>query len=73
MTDQRIVAMGLLTEQDLERLGAKFDRAWLVNETPCFGAILQAIDDADRALWRQRDADENGKAVPQMIIKPRQS
>ena len=51
----RIVAVGLLTDQDLQSLGPTFERAWLVDETPCFGNLLQAIDEADRAIWRERD------------------
>lgn len=54
-TKRRIVAVGLLTEQDLEALGPTFDRAWPVDETPCFGDLLLAIDEADRGLWRERD------------------
>ena len=51
----RIVAIGLLTQDDLTRLGSAFDRAWPVNEAPCFQGLLEAIDEADRALWRDRD------------------
>lgn len=53
--DQRIVAVGLLTAGDLEILGQGFTRAFPVDETPCFGSLLQAIDEADRNLWRERD------------------
>lgn len=49
----RIVAVGLLTERDLEILGKGFDRLWLVDETPCFTGLLQAIDEADRKLRRE--------------------
>lgn len=54
-TKDRIVAVGLLTEQDLRTLGPAFNRAWPVDETPCFGDLLLAIDEADRAVWRERD------------------
>jgi len=57
MTRDRIVAVGLLTARDLETLGDGFDRLWPVDETPCFSQLLQAIDDADRELWRARDQD----------------
>ena len=53
--DKPIVAIGLLTADDLQVLGASFDRAWPVDDTPCFEGLLQAIDEADRAIWRQRD------------------
>lgn len=57
LTINRIVAVGLLTEGDLQRLGPSFERAWAVDETPCFGGLLSAIDDADRDIRRQRDAE----------------
>lgn len=53
----KIVAVGLLTQRDLDTLGAGFDRLWPVDETPCFHALLQAIDDADRELRRERDGE----------------
>lgn len=53
--EQRIVAVGLLTEQDRKSLGPDFNRVWPVDETPCFGGLLQAIDEADREIWRERD------------------
>jgi hypothetical protein len=46
----RIVAVGLLTQHDLNMLGPAFDRAWPVEETPNFSELLRAIDDADRRL-----------------------
>ncbi len=56
MSEQRIVAVGLLTERDLSSLGKSFNRAWPVDQTPSFAGLLQAIDEADRGLWRSRDA-----------------
>jgi hypothetical protein len=55
LAHHRIVAVGLLTEHDLSLLGDGFSRAWPVDETPCFAGLLEAIDEADRALWRERD------------------
>ena len=46
----RIVAVGLLTQRDLNMLGPAFDRVWPVEETPSFSELLRAIDDADREL-----------------------
>jgi hypothetical protein len=46
----RIVAIGLLTKQDMSLLGPTFDRAWPVEEAPSFNELLRAIDDADRKL-----------------------
>ena len=48
--NQRIVAVGLLTRQDLSALGPTFDRAWPVEEAPSFNELLRAIDDADQKL-----------------------
>ena len=47
---ERIVAVGLLTRTDFKRLGPDFDRLFLLDETPCFGELLDAIDKADRIL-----------------------
>ena len=47
---ERIVAVGLLTGQDLKVLGPTFDRIWPVEEAPHFNELLRAIDDADRNL-----------------------
>ena len=55
MRSPRIVAVGLLTRKDLTLLGPTFDRAWPVEDTPCFSQLLQAIDEADRELSRERD------------------
>ena len=56
--DNRIVAVGLLTKADIALLGVSFDRLWPVDETPFFGALLAAIDEADRALWQFRNRQE---------------
>jgi hypothetical protein len=50
----RIVAVGLLTQHDVKLLGPAFDRLWPVDEAPCFSQLLQAIDDADREIRRER-------------------
>lgn len=47
---ERIVAIGLLTQRDLDMLGQGFKRAFPIDETPCFDELLQAIDRADQAL-----------------------
>ena len=48
MTNERIVAIGLLTARDVEILGLGFRRLYPVDEVPCFSDLLRAIDDADR-------------------------
>jgi hypothetical protein len=56
MVVNRIVAVGLLTQRDLSALGSGFARAFPIDDTPCFGELLRAIDEADRELWRERDS-----------------
>jgi hypothetical protein len=47
----RIVAVGLLTQSDLNLLGPTFERAWPVEEAPSsFEGFLVAIDEAERGL-----------------------
>ena len=47
---ERIVAVGLLTQHDLGLLGPTFDRIWPVEEAPSFNELLRAIDEADAEL-----------------------
>ena len=49
---ERIVAVGLLTQRDLNVLGPTFDRIWPVEEAPSFNELLRAIDEADTELER---------------------
>jgi len=51
MADERIVAIGLLTKTDLERLGETFDRLWPLDDCSDFSELLRAIDEAEE---RQR-------------------
>ena len=55
MSQRQIIAIGLLTEQELQLLGEGFSRVWPVDEALRFQGLLQAIDEAERELWRQRD------------------
>ncbi len=50
--DERIVAVGLLTQRDLTLLGPTFDRVWPVEDAPSFSELLRAIDEADGKLQR---------------------
>ena len=50
MPEERIVAVGLLTRNDVKLLGPTFDRLWPIDEAPCFTQLLTAIDDADGKL-----------------------
>ncbi len=60
MARERVVAVGLLTQRDLDVLGVTFKRMWPVDETPCFEGLLRAIDEADRDMRRKRDG-KNGR------------
>lgn len=56
LADERVIAVGLLTQRDIDALGKEFDRLWPIDETPCFSGLLRRIDEADREIWRRRDA-----------------
>lgn len=53
MTEERIVAVGLLTQREVELLGHGFSRLWPVDETPCFTELIKAIDEADRQFEQE--------------------
>jgi len=55
--DERIVAIGLLTLSDLERLGETFDRLWPVDKGTDFSELLQAIDEAEERLRQEVKAE----------------
>ena len=58
LPQDRIVAVGLLTQRDVDLLGPTFGRLWPVEEAPCFPDLVKAIDDADREL---REAAARGR------------
>jgi hypothetical protein len=45
--DDRIVAIGLLTKGDVQRLGETFTRLWPVDQSSDFSELLRAIDEAE--------------------------
>lgn len=57
MPGERIIAVGLLTKTDLDRLGDTFARLWPVEEAPDFDELLQAIDKADAELQIDHKAE----------------
>jgi hypothetical protein len=57
VSDDRIVAVGLLTRRDVQLLGTSFQRLWPVDETPAFEGLLEAIDAADRELRHSSEAE----------------
>jgi hypothetical protein len=65
MSVEKIVVVALLTQREVNMLGGLLDRVWPVDETPCFPGLLQAIDEADRKLWRDRDAEGRALELPQ--------
>ncbi|MCA1654556.1 MAG: hypothetical protein ABR588_00375 [Sphingomicrobium sp.] len=48
MPNERIIAIGLLTGDDLAVLGPHFSRAFPIDERQVFGELLRAIDEAER-------------------------
>ena len=47
---ERVVAVALLTQRELDLLGPAFRWAWPVDEAPSFDELIRAIDEADEAL-----------------------
>ena len=47
MDGDGIIAIGLLTQNDVRLLGPSFDRLWLVEQAPAFADLLRVIDRAD--------------------------
>lgn len=56
MDYDQIVAVGLLTRNDVRLLGPSFERLWPVDEAPHFHGLLRAIDEADRQLKHERQS-----------------
>jgi hypothetical protein len=54
MSQDRIVAVGLLTRREVDLLGPTFDRIWPVEQAPHFDELLRAIDEADRQLQHRQ-------------------
>ena len=54
----RIVAVALLTQSNLDAYGSALKRVFPVHEVPCFTELLAAIDEADRQHWRTEDRQE---------------
>lgn len=55
---ERIVAVALVTEAELQMLGEGFSRAFPIDESPCFVGLLEAIDNADDTPpWKDTELD----------------
>lgn len=48
MRSDQFVAVGLLTQRDLDVLGSGFRRAFPLNDTADFAPLLRRIDEASR-------------------------
>ena len=57
---ERIVAVGLLTQRDLNLLGPTFERAWPIEEAPSFDELLRAIDEAEQQSRGQQPRAPGG-------------
>ena len=57
MSGRMITTVCLVTDDELSLLGTNFSRAWPIDDTPCFQGLLQAIDNAEREIWRARDSE----------------
>lgn len=55
-TREDIVAVGLLTQDDIRRLGNNFSRLFPIPRDGAFDDLIKAIDDADRDR-QQRQSD----------------
>ena len=58
MPKERIVAVALLTQGNLDAYGSALKQVFPIHETPCFTELLNAIDEADREHWRAEDRKE---------------
>lgn len=54
--DQRIVAVGLLTRQEVTLLGAQLSRLYPLQSDHSFSDLLDAIDQADRDCRRSENS-----------------
>ena len=59
---QRIVAVGLLTQRNLDVLGDGLKQSWPVEEAPIFSQLLRAIDEADERL-RSSSSPNRGTTI----------
>jgi hypothetical protein len=66
LAQEHIVAVGLLTNRDLERLGSGFKRCFPVSDDRKFEDLLRAIDEADAAagLRASRSHEEQSNPMP---------
>lgn len=58
MPNERIVAVALLTQGNLDAYGSALKKVFPIHDTPCFPELLRLIDEADRQHWRAEDRKE---------------
>jgi hypothetical protein len=58
MAFEGIVAVGLLTKNDVDVLGPGFTRLWPVDESPDFAGLLRAIDQAEQEVRRTQQSSQ---------------
>lgn len=63
LAEDRIVAVGLLTQREVELLGNGFSRLWPVDQTPCFTDLIKAIDEADEDLRQAHELNAGGPGL----------
>ena len=56
VSQDRIVAVGLLSQEDLDRLGTSFQRVFPLGQDNGFDELLKAIDAAERSLLSESEA-----------------
>lgn len=66
MAEERIVAVGLLTQREVELLGHGLSRLWPVDDSPCFTELIKAIDEAERRL-KEDKAEGLGPRQPHPV------
>ena len=58
MPGDRIVAVSLLTQSELNRYGGALKKVFAVEDTPRFAELLRLLDEADRQRWPEQDRQE---------------
>jgi hypothetical protein len=55
VAENRIVAVGLLTQQELDRYGSGLKQVFPVSDGACFEELVRLIDEADREHWPEEE------------------
>ena len=54
MSQEQIVAVALLTQENLNLFGSCLKRVFPLQQTPCFSELIAALDEADRREQNQQ-------------------